>query len=744
MVPGPRKRLQVPFARKLILNQWLLSLFRVKSFRELADALKRDGLEGLDENNIHHFHHVLASQFCNLERLPAHLLLEYDQNIVRHTHRLNESRITNGEAPLVWKYFQYLGLLFCEIYLDHYFNSPDALLKELIERTASSNMQLPKTDKFSLFDEDAEAWSQLNKLAFWMATGSGKTLIMHVNSRQYVHYLSKHSKQENPSRILLLTPNEGLSVQHLEQFDKANIAAELFDKGSSGLFKHRRIEILEVTRLRDEMGDKTVAVEALEGNNLVLVDEGHRGVSSGVQGTWIRLRDALCEQGFSFEYSATFGQAIKGDRELTEMYAKSTLYDYSYRYFYRDGFGKDYQILNIDHGTQENHLELYLVACLLSFFQQQHLFQGHKVEFRPFNIEQPLWVFVGGRVVKKWSVKDASDIVSILLFLNRYVTDRDGSIQRIDEVLNHGLRTANGANLLEGRFTHLIESGLSSEQIFNESLALIFNAPAGGQLYVENLRGINGEMAVRLGANNDPFGVINVGDTVKLKKLCQKSGLVVGEREFSISLFREINNKESKIKLLIGSRKFTEGWSSWRVSTMGLMNVGRTEGAQIIQLFGRGVRLKGYKTSLKRSGAGLPDGVQPPRHINVLETLGIFGIKADYMAQFREFLVEEELPTDNDRIEISIPTITNLGSRKLKTIRLKKTINGVSTDFGEAFRKLGPVPTLAAPNPDADASYAVSAEESCSDQLVPQDRSDEIERDCGWRKRWRAQRSQTY
>ena len=53
--------------------------------------------------------------------------------------------------------------------------------------------------------------------------------------------------------------------------------------------------------------------------------------------------------------------------------------------------------------------------------------------------------------------------------------------------------------------------------------------------------------------------------------------------------------------MLIGSRKFTEGWSSWRVSTMGLLNMGQGEGSQIIQLFGRGVRLKGKGFSLKRT-----------------------------------------------------------------------------------------------------------------------------------------------
>lgn len=704
MVPRARNRLQVPVARKLVLNQWLLSLFKVRSFRELADIVKREDLEGWDENNIHHVHHALAAQFHNLEGLSAQLLLEYDQNIVGHTQRLNEKRITSGEAPIVWKYFQYLGLLFCEIYLDRYFNDPEGLLKDVNEQVLACNAQLPTTDLIAVFDENAEAWSQLNKLAFWMATGSGKTLIMHVNSWQYQHYLSKYGKQKQPNRILLLTPNEGLSRQHLEEFNKANVDAKLFDKGAPGLYGRKPIEILEVTRLRDEMGDKTVAVEAFEGNNLVLVDEGHRGASSGIEGTWMRHRDTLCEQGFSFEYSATFGQAIKGNHDLTETYAKGTLYDYSYRHFYEDGFGKDYQIFNLDHGIQESHLELYLVACLLSFFQQQHLYRTETNVFRAFNIEQPLWVFVGGRVVKGLSKNDASDIVEILLFLQRYVADRASSIKRIDQVLKEGIISAEGINLLEGRFPHLNTSGFSPSQIFDESLAMIFNAPAGGQFYVENLRGNVGEVALRLGADNKPFGVINVGDDAKLVKLCEKYGFVTGAREFSASLFHEIDKEHSTVNLLIGSRKFTEGWSSWRVSTMGLMNVGRSEGAQIIQLFGRGVRLKGYNTSLKRSNAGLPDGVEAPKHIRVLETLGVFGIHADYMAQFRDFLREEGLPADNGRIEFLLPVIKNLEEQKLKTIRLKKKINGVRTDHGEAFRKLAPVPTIGLPDPTADAS----------------------------------------
>jgi hypothetical protein len=710
----PRRRSnnrpQVPFPYKLALNQWLLSLFNVERLEKLAEHLKNEALEGLDENNVHRFHHALTSQLFNLTELPTELLLEYDQNIVRHTLRLNEPRITRGEEPLVWKYFQYLALLFTEIYLDRYFRDPTALLAALNEQVEIYNSEKPDTDRITPLDATAEAWSQLNKLAFWMATGSGKTLLMHANILQYQHYLSRADNHDvhrgrRLNRILLLTPNEGLSQQHLREFEAAGIDAEIFSKNGRGLFAGRSVEIIEVTRLREEMGEKTVAIEAFEGNNLVLVDEGHRGASGGEDGAWLKARNALCENGFSFEYSATFQQAVAGNSKLTDLYAKNILFNYSYRYFYGDGFGKDYQILNLDEDTQAQHLESYLVACLLTFFQQQRLFREHGAAFRPFNVEKPLWIFVGGSVTKTLASRDASDIVEILKFLARYVANRTDSIARIERVLNQGLVTATGTNLFAGRFAYLNTIGLTPAQIFEETLATVFNAPGGGQLYVENLKGAAGEVALRIGAENDTFGVINVGDEAKLVKLCDEHGLATGEREFSGSLFHEINLPISPVNMLIGAKKFTEGWSSWRVSTMGLMNVGRGEGAQIIQLFGRGVRLKGFDMSLKRSGkTQLPEGVERPRYITALETLGIFGIRADYMAEFRKHLEEEGLPTNDDRVEFLLPVIKSLGTQPLKTIRLKKMINGVSTEFGDAFRKLGPIPTVQKPDPVRNAA----------------------------------------
>jgi len=703
------RHIPLPFSYKLVLNQWMLSLFSVDKFAKLADILRNEALEGLDENNVHHFHHALTAQLFNLTQLPTDLLLEYDQNIVKHTLRLNEKRITRGEAPIVWKYFQYLSLLFTEIYLDRYFSDPDTLLAAINEQIEKHNFRNDERDRITSLEATGDAWSQLNKLSFWMATGSGKTLLMHANILQYKHYLEKHKRGKELNRIILLTPNEGLSEQHRREFEAAGIYAEIFRKDGRGLFAGKAVEIIEVTKLKDDMGDKTVAVDAFEGNNLVLVDEGHRGASGGGDGVWMKFRNKLCENGFSFEYSATFGQAVKGDDKLIDQYSKNTLIDYSYKYFYGDGFGKDYQILNLEDDTNSEWMENYLTACLLSFYQQLRLQREQETSLRPFNIEKPLWIFVGGSVnaVRTVRGRSVSDVVEILQFLQRFTANRTVSSRRIHTLLNQGLQTAQGRNLFDGKFVYLNTFGLSGEQVFDDILATIFNSPAGGSLYIENLKGATGEIALRLGAENEPFGVINVGDDAKLVKLCEENGMDTGDREFSGSLFHSINKPDSTVNMLIGSKKFTEGWSSWRVSTMGLMNVGRGEGSQIIQLFGRGVRLKGINMSLKRSGqAKLPDGIERPKNISVLETLGIFGIRADYMAQFREYLKEEGLPNNEDKEEILLPIIKNLGTQKLKTIRLKKTINGVSTDFGDAFRKLGPIPTVSKPDIDADPSTA--------------------------------------
>ena len=323
-----------------------------------------------------------------------------------------------------------------------------------------------------------------------MATGSGKTLLMHVNILQYQHYLALHDAGKSINRVILLTPNEGLSRQHLAEFALSGIEADIFSKDGRSLFAGRAVEILDIHKLADRSGEKTIAVEAFERNNLVLVDEGHRGASASEEGEWMRRRAELCADGFSFEYSATFGQAVKasGARNLAGIYARCILFDYSYKYFYNDGYGKEYRILNFENDTNEAQRQRYLAACLLAYYQQQKLYADHSTEFRPFLLERPLWIFVGGSVnaVRSQGGRMVSDVTDILLFLASFASPehKRDMIALIEQFLRGraGLLDAKGNDLFAGTYTYLVRLGLSAEQVYADILRVLYNAPAGGSL----------------------------------------------------------------------------------------------------------------------------------------------------------------------------------------------------------------------------------------------------------------------
>jgi hypothetical protein len=648
------------FNEKLVLNSYLLSLFGVDNFEELAKDLKESRLENLDENDNSLFYHELKDKLiATSKQINDDKLQEYDENIVRHTKTMGRG--------IKWKYFQYLSLLFVEIYLDKYFEDKEELLQDLNTYLKEFNTNIePKKEKLTEYEE-----TELNKLALYNATGSGKTLLLQMNLLQFSHYAKDKIKI---NKTVLITPNEGLSNQHLEEFQASNIEAEVFSKDSKGLFESNAIEIIEITKLGEENGDKTVAVDSFEDNNLVFIDEGHRG-SSGDK--WKTNRDKLSENGFAFEYSATFAQAInsstgKKKTELENEYTKAIIFDYSYKYFYKDGYGKDYSILNLSEDNDEIK-QTYLTASLLSFYQQMKIYESSKGMMKPYLIEKPLMVFVGSSVnaVRKSSGKDVSDVVDVLLFINEFIKNKVESIANIDKIMSFdsGLQTTKGIDIFENKFSFLENTKLNASQLFEDILKIIFNA-SSGMLHLENLKGVDGEIALKIG-ENDHFGVINVGDSDKLVKICESNGITVSSRDFSSSLFKTINDTTSNLNILIGSKKFSEGWSSWRVSTMGLMNIGKKEGSQIIQLFGRGVRLKGYEFCLKRSRA--IRGKELEKKYQAVETLNIFGLKADYMKAFKDYLKDEGVPTD-ERVEFILPLIYDKSykTKKLKVLDLQE------------------------------------------------------------------------
>lgn len=676
------------FEDKLVLSQWMLAQFGTDKLEALSNTLSADHLIGFDEENNSKFLHELMTLIPESNRkVGDDLLRVYDNNIVRHWRQIVERRNQAG-AILFPLYFQYLSLLFTEHYLDRYFTDAVALCDDLNTYREAFSEDLPEREHIKPFRVE-----DLNKLAIWIATGGGKTLIMHVNILQFQHYLKKSGHERDFNRTILLTPNEGLSLQHKEELDLSGIDSDLFIKDGGSLLTGASVEIIDIHKLKEKTGDKTVAVESFESNNLVLVDEGHRGASGE---DWMGKRNQLCEQGFSFEYSATFGQAIKaasgsdlapaGNRapsakyRLSQQYSRCILFDYSYKFFHGDGYGKDHYILNLSQTWTEEQTQLYLTGCILAFYQQKRLYQDKHKDIAHYLLSDPLWIFVGGKVTAKneANAETVSDIQAILHFLSRFVANRGGESARFVELLlkqQDDLRDSSGRPIFGKAFPYLHKLWTTEQasELFLDVLNKVFHASAAGSLHVVHLKGSGGEIGLRVGENNW-FGLINVGDAAKLIKLCDEAAgdnVVVTEQTFSGSLFQGINKKDSSINLLIGAKKFTEGWSSWRVSTMGLMNVGRSEGSEIIQLFGRGVRLKGYGFSLKRSNH-IP-GIKHPEHLNLLETLNVFGIRSDYMKEFEAYLEAEGVGEQTTEV-INLPVIKRLMRNDLKLIRLSKDI----------------------------------------------------------------------
>ncbi len=678
------------FADKLILAPWALRQLGLEDFDRLSDMLRAPEFEGWADDGSSRYVQQLIARLPKLGQggrtISDDQLRDYDTNIVGHWKHITRKRNLSGPTlyPL---YFQYIGLLLTEMYLVRYFQDPSALLASLNGAANAANEQLNARNQMEPFIE-----ADLNKIAFWMATGSGKTLLMHCHIRQYLHHLGKDGRRKDLNRIILLTPNEGLSRQHKEEFELSGIEADYYDKDGPTLFTGRGVDIIDIHKLRETSGEKTVAVDTFEGNNLVLVDEGHRGAGGE---EWMDKRARLCANGFSFEYSATFGQAIKAatgakQKALTQTYAKCILFDYSYKFFYNDGFGKDFNILNLADEHEDETRPLYLTACLLSFYQQCRRFGDGGAALVPYLLESPLMVFVGGSVTGQRQTQEDTDLVQILKFLAEFISNRTESEKRLKKLLERRDGLVAGGRAVFDRFFPYVETLYTPDQageLFSDILKHVFNASGGGQLHIVHLQGSEGEIGLRIGEGNPWFGVVNVGDSKKLCDLCaerrdEDEHYVVDELKFSGSLFEEIKKPGSGIRILAGAKKFTEGWSSWRVSAMGLMNVGKKEGSEIIQLFGRGVRLKGYKFKLKRTTAldaldfqGEDVPRKHPDHIALLETLNIFGIKSDYMKEFEEYLEEEGVGDDERREMIFLPTIKlpefERGELELHVIRPK-------------------------------------------------------------------------
>lgn len=630
-------------------------------YQDVSQMLDQIATEHIEFGGYSDFRAILP--FNPKSRIAEEHLAIYNSNIEKLSRTMNMTT----DRGRTWKPHQYLALLFTEYYLHQYFDNIQELTTNLNEFLLNSRLAVRPRD-YKMDD--------LHTLAFQSATGSGKTLIMHANILQYQHYLEQTGKRLN--NIVLLTPNEQMSSQHFRDLADSGIHARLFSHDApSELFS--TVEILDLNKLAETKGVKRVAVSDFGENNLVLVDEGHLGASGKV---WRERRNELSSGGFTFEYSATFNQ-ITSKREnehLLEHYSKSLVFDYSYNQFYTDGYGKDYSISNLPNGYSDQNSNMYLLGCLLTFFQQCSVWENNSNQWSEFNLSKPLWVFLGKTVVGSSNIdkESRSDVIKIIRFLAWFLANEKHACQMIEQLMSgqSGLIDDAGNDYFDNFYAYLEASPM---EIYGDICSTIFNG--NGILRVTYLTAGEGELHLST-SNNEPFGVINIGDSTSLYNLLNEisSSEFTVEREmgFRELLFNKVDNHNSTINIVVGARRFIAGWNSWRVSTMGLMHVGVGEGPEIIQMFGRGVRLKGHSLSLKRH---TETDIEPPadsKKLSELEKLYIFGLRANYMQTFKDLLEKEGMQIE--KTKLTLPVTWNFARNQgLKLIRLKAGSEYVSS-----------------------------------------------------------------
>ena len=459
------------------------------------------------------------------------------------------------------------------------------------------------TERF-FADQQSDGYDQNSRqetqrmLAYWMATGSGKTLVMHLNVLQYLHHFCQ--KDNAHLQIFLTTPLANLIKQHEREL-------EPYIRQLNEIY-HNRIElIIDTTQgLLQKEDDYFHLPDDSETRRLILVDEAHIGLNSGEAGKFRELRRNRLNVGnsFLFEYSATFHNIAE---ELEDEYDNAIIYQYDYTRFYNDGYGKDHFFKPITADTvadeSEQQIKDNLDECLRVMEEKLQIFNSVQKDEQYDNdltVHRPLMAFMGHTVE------------------NPKKEGKDDEVSDIQKVLDY-----------------LAALSDSERQKFRSIFGDII-----GPLVVARNAGNNSELLLSYG-EGEKWGMINVGDATSFYHSIENNHIVTRDEEIRDPNlhFENLDNETSPINVLIGSRKFAEGWNSYRLSVIGLINLGKSKGNLIIQIFGRGVRLHGKGGDGKRQYIDhKPDYHFPYQNVesNIrrLETLTVYSLKQSYLKQF--------------------------------------------------------------------------------------------------------------
>jgi len=506
----------------------------------------------------------------------------------------------------------------------------------------------------------------INRMGFWMATGSGKTLVL-VKLLEVLWRLMRRG--EIPQNdILVLTARDDLLAQleaHVAEFNEGHsdfhihlVDLKTYPEVKRGFLPtvgqyELTVFIYRSDNLSDEQKERIIDFRNYdnEGRWYVLLDEAHKGDKQESKRQHIYA--ILSRNGFLFNFSATF---IDPRDILT------TVYDFNLARFVESGYGKHITILRQENRafrdredyTGAEKQRVVLKALMMAAYvrkAQEALPPDRTVYHRPLTLV----------LVNSVNVRDAD----LKLFFRELERIGKGEI---DPAVWRQARTelwnelANGPERLFERDRFRADLMLFDAITPEELLRLVYNAPAPGEVEVLLRPGNRKEMAFKLKSAEQPFALIKIGDISGwLKEELEGYEIIEGYEDEGF--FRRLNEENSPINILMGSRTFYEGWDSNRPNVITYINIGTGTEAKkfILQSVGRGVRIEPLPGQRKRLlslyNAGVVDETtfQALRDRALpLETLFIFGTNRNALQTVIQQLDQERCREGQHEIALKI------------------------------------------------------------------------------------------
>lgn len=469
--------------------------------------------------------------------------------------------------------------------------------------------------------------SEINRASFWMATGSGKTIVM-IKLIALLGGLSQ--KGVIPKKpIMLLAPNDKILEQFRAQIESYNafntkqimpIELKDFERAQSGesLFGEVVVYIARSDLLDTaENVGKDAKAKRLNYRNFltqsgwyILLDEAHKGdskdsvrksyfnaLASGMRSNGEILRNNDFARGFIFNFSATFED---------ELDLSTCAFNYNLERFNNDGYGKNIAVLDSDlrsfrdkgdEKTQrEKIIESFVLFCAIKL-SKERLFgkfsEYESLQTTPLLYHNPLIIAVSDKV----NTKEAGVKLYFEAILQILANDID--ISTITQNLATKLKDANmyfAQNELSEALLDIVRS-VDSKAV-RESVFY-----AGGISSVEacKIKGNDKELAFKSKNANKPFMLLNIGSIKEWEKhYLQSLGVESGE-DLGLSYFGSINDNNSPINIMMGSKVFNEGWDSNRVNLICFINIGSKNAKKyVLQTIGRGVRIEPFANVRQR------------------------------------------------------------------------------------------------------------------------------------------------